>query len=88
MNRRILVHKQEPISFVKGDTKETETQALERINNKYMARAVTPLRAIRAKCIQCQGGMVKAVKACTSTDCALFAFRMEKNPYHSKAKNT
>jgi hypothetical protein len=74
-----------PQSLVKTK-EETEDQAIARIEAKYLQRATTPLRAIRAKCVQCQGGQVKQVAKCEATSCALHPFRMEHNPYHSAAK--
>ena len=38
-----------------------------------------PLTAIRAMCIECMGGYVELVNKCTSTNCALHAFRQGKN---------
>lgn len=60
--------------------RETPEQASARIEDKYLARAVTPLKAVRAKCVQCQGGMVKQIAQCPSTTCALHPFRMGTNP--------
>ena len=34
-----------------------------------------PLKAIRAKCLDCSGDSSKAVKWCSATDCALWPFR-------------
>ena len=47
--------------------------------------ATSPLAAIRAKCLDCCCGSVKAVKFCTldgadSTRCALWPFRFGKRP--------
>jgi len=41
----------------------------------------SPIKAIRAKCIDCMCGQVLEVKLCTCIDCALYPFRMGKNPY-------
>lgn len=38
-----------------------------------------PLKAIRVKCLECQGGR-KAVRNCEVAECALFAFRFGRNP--------
>lgn len=43
--------------------------------------AKSPLKAIRAKCIECCCWQNTEVKLCPSTDCALYPFRMGKNPY-------
>lgn len=44
-----------------------------------------PVRAIRAHCLNCCGGSPKAVAECPSAQCALFAFRMGRNPYRAPA---
>ena len=38
-----------------------------------------PLKAIRAKCFDC-AGCPKEVRRCAATDCALYPFRMGRNP--------
>ena len=40
----------------------------------------TPIKSIRAYCIECQGGSFKEVRLCTSRDCPLYAYRMGKRP--------
>ena len=35
----------------------------------------TPLKALRAKCIDCSGGSRSEVKHCPVTDCPLYPFR-------------
>lgn len=45
-----------------------------------MRGRLTPLRAIRAKCIDCQAGSYIEVRNCTSSRCPLFHFRLGKNP--------
>ena len=49
-----------------------------------MEQITSPLKAIRAFCIECMGDQVREVKGCTSTNCPLHAFRMGKNPYRSR----
>ncbi len=44
----------------------------------------SPLKAIRAFCIDCMGGAVREVKLCPSQICPLHAFRMGKNPYRKR----
>lgn len=44
----------------------------------------SPLKAIRAFCIDCMGGQVREVKLCSSEKCPLYAFRMGKNPYRKR----
>ena len=40
-----------------------------------------PMKAIRAKCLDCCCGQANEVKLCTCKDCPLYAFRFGKNPY-------
>ena len=40
----------------------------------------TPLKSIRAKCLDCCGGSAKEVRLCPIPDCPLFPFRFGKNP--------
>ncbi len=40
----------------------------------------TPIKAIRAYCIECSGGMAKEVRLCNMVNCPLFPYRMGKRP--------
>ncbi len=44
----------------------------------------TPLRAIRAKCVDCCGGSKAEPKTCTAQGCPLWAFRSGHNPNRKK----
>jgi hypothetical protein len=41
-------------------------------------KALTPLKAIRSKCIDCSGGELGEVRNCQLKDCELFTLRMGK----------
>ena len=43
------------------------------------------LDAIRRKCIDCTAGFAPAISGCEMIDCALWPFRMGKNPFHASA---
>ena len=43
-----------------------------------------PVKAIRAKCLDCCYGQKSEVALCPSEDCALFQFRFGKNPFRAK----
>lgn len=43
-------------------------------------KKITPISAIRAYCINCCGDNQKAPALCSSQDCALYAYRLGKNP--------
>lgn len=49
-----------------------------------MEKITSPLKAIRAFCIECMGGQVREVKDCTAPNCPLYPFRMGKNPYRTR----
>jgi hypothetical protein len=42
-------------------------------------KRITPLKAIRKKCLDCMCGSAKEVRLCPSTDCPLYPFRMGHN---------
>lgn len=41
---------------------------------------MTPMKAIRLKCLDCCCGSANEVKLCTCADCPLYDFRLGKNP--------
>jgi len=43
-------------------------------------KVLTPLKAIRAHCIECSGGEKKEVKECPMERCPLYPYRMGKRP--------
>lgn len=43
-------------------------------------KRITPLKAIRLKCLDCSCGSPKEVKLCTAESCPLYIFRYGKNP--------
>lgn len=43
-----------------------------------MKKKLTPLKAIRARCLDCHGNQVKEVRECPHSDCPLFPYRMGK----------
>ncbi|MBU2541339.1 MAG: hypothetical protein KJ593_05520 [Candidatus Omnitrophica bacterium] len=48
-----------------------------------MMKRLTPIKAIRAKCLDCSAGQPSEVRSCEITDCALFMYRFGKNPKRS-----
>lgn len=49
---------------------------------------MNPLKAIRAKCLDCCCGQVNEVKECPCTDCPLYPFREGRNPFRKKRELT
>ena len=44
----------------------------------------TPMKAIRAKCLQCCCNQVLEIRLCTITECALHPYRMGRRPKATK----
>ena len=47
--------------------------------------AMSPLKALRLRCIDCYGGCLKSVRCCTATDCPSWPFRMGQSPWRTPA---
>jgi hypothetical protein len=45
---------------------------------------ITPLKAIRLKCLDCTGHQKNEIKACPSVDCPLWKFRLNIHPFTKK----
>lgn len=41
---------------------------------------MTPLKSIRARCLDCSGGSSKEVRECSFTDCPLYEYRLGHRP--------
>ena len=48
---------------------------------------LTPIKAIRAKCLDCSCGMAKEVRLCLIKECPLWPYRMGKRPKNDKYIN-
>jgi hypothetical protein len=46
----------------------------------------SPIKAIRAKCLDCTGEQPAEVRKCVAVDCSLWPYRMGRNPFHARAK--
>ena len=54
-----------------------------------MNKLKTPVKAIRAKCLDCSGFQPSEVRKCEDAGCPLFAYRLGKNPSRARiGKNT
>lgn len=49
-----------------------------------MFMITSPLKAIKAKCMDCTCQQYNEVKFCTIENCPLFPFRLGKNPYSKR----
>jgi hypothetical protein len=46
----------------------------------------SPIRAIRAKCLDCSSGSDAEARKCVAVKCALWPFRMGVNPFWGKSE--
>lgn len=56
-------------------------------DGKRTMKILTPLRAMRAKCLDCSGGELKQVRECPIQTCALWPYRMGKRPETTKTQS-
>lgn len=47
-------------------------------------KKTTPIKAIRAKCLDCSIFQPKEVRFCSAEECSLYPFRLGKNPNRKK----
>jgi hypothetical protein len=45
-----------------------------------MYKLLTPIKAIRVKCLDCSNGQYSEVRECSIKDCHLWLYRMGKRP--------
>ena len=55
---------------------------------RLLGHPESPIKAIRAKCIECSGGSMTEARLCHLTHCALWAFRMGHNPFFGKTEDS
>ena len=53
---------------------------------KAVDKKLPPLKAIRAKCIDCCAGQRKEVALCTAEECDLWPYRMGTDPFRGQRK--
>ena len=51
-------------------------------------RIKSPLQKIKEKCLECSNGSPTEVRECPVTDCALYEYRLGKNPHRAPRKYT
>ena len=60
--------------------RDPRTMSIDELEQLGHAR-VSPLRALRLKCLDCCNGSAQEVRLCTAVDCPSWPFRMGKNPW-------
>jgi len=67
--------------FVGRDPREMTRAELEAMGHE----AMSPMEAIRAKCLDCCAGSAHDVRCCTAMACPSWPFRLGKNPWRAPA---
>ena len=62
----------------------TEINNTTNSENNQSKTITNPVKAIRAKCLECSNDSTIEVKECNIKNCALYPFRFGKNPYRTK----
>ncbi|UVC08258.1 hypothetical protein IHQ71_24405 [Rhizobium sp. TH2] len=55
---------------------------------RLLGHKESPIKAIRAKCIDCSGDNVAEARKCVAVNCALWPFRMGSNPFHRSSTSS
>ena len=46
-------------------------------------RPISPLQAIRSRCLDCSSGSIQEVRICAATSCAVWPFRLARSPWRA-----
>jgi len=66
-----------------GELIGRDPRAIPRAELRRLGLPESPIKAIRARCIDCSGGHASEVRRCIAVNCALWPFRMGVSPFHS-----
>ena len=75
-----------PHSCDRGEKIGIDPVFLSKRDLKGLGHPTSPLKAIRANCVACNGDSYAEANKCTATGCQLWPYRMGRNPFHAKAK--
>ena len=89
----LKAHFEDDNQFLMVSPQESDDGNLIGVNPLFLAKETilelghptSPIKAIRARCLDCSGGNASEVRKCTATGCSLWPLRMGKNVYHAKA---
>ena len=81
MNRQFGVERSDGFD-VGRDPRRMSKDELEQLGHAK----VSPLRALRLKCLDCCNDSAQEVRLCTAVDCPSWPFRMGRNPWASEAR--
>ncbi|WP_225767257.1 hypothetical protein [Inquilinus sp. Marseille-Q2685] len=71
-----------PYAIDGGELIGADPRTLDPVSMSQDGRPTSPMKAIRAHCLGCSGGDASEARKCTATGCALWPFRMGRNPFY------
>lgn len=74
------MNENEMLNEMELDTEIEDTELEDAETEDGNTKVMTPMKAIRAKCLDCCAGQYSEVKMCPCTTCPLYDFRLGKNP--------
>lgn len=77
-------HRRIGLEKIDGDDVGRDPRAMSMDELEQLGHArVSPLRALRLKCLDCCNGSAREVRLCTAVDCPSWPFRMSFNPWRA-----
>ena len=74
------MNENEMLNEMELDTEIEDTELEDTETEDGNTKIMTPMKAIRVKCLDCCAGQYSEVKMCPCTTCPLYDFRLRKNP--------
>lgn len=74
------MNENEMLNEMELDTEIEDTELEDTETEDGNTKVMTPMKAIRAKCLDCCAGQYSEVKMCPCTTCPLYDFKLGKNP--------
>jgi hypothetical protein len=74
-----------PYAVDKGNLIGKSPASISRADLLALGHPEGPTKAIRAKCLDCSSGSDTEVRKCVAIGCALWPFRMGRNPFWGKS---
>lgn len=74
------MNENEMLNEMELDTEIEDTELEDTETEDGNTKVMTPMKAIRTKCLDCCAGQYSEVKMCPCTTCPLYDFRLGKNP--------
>lgn len=71
--------KSDQYGLIGRDPRTLSTESL-----RALRQPTSPIKAVRAKCVDCSGGSAAEARKCLAVECPLWAFRMGTNVFRGK----